>query len=211
MHTGPSPTTGGREAGRWRPELEDQGLFHSQPQRPASSNKLRAGSQVLYKSSWDPERLTSAGGSQPEINYPEGTHGTPERVLSQRTREIKWLGPGRWLRCTAHLGQCAHQAAACLSCSDLGRAQKSYPTKSVLLWSTREPEPEQLRPGKCPKHSVRLGKCRCWSTWNLSSVDQESTCCLELGQTQCSPWTASTPQTHQRYLFAVFLPPHNTI
>ena len=46
-------------------------------------------------------------------------------------------------------GDCAHQAPGHLSCSDLGQAQKAGPTKSAPLWSTREPEPEWLRPGKC--------------------------------------------------------------
>ena len=36
-----------------------------------------------------------------------------------------------------------------LSCSDLGCVQNTGPTKSALLWSTQEPEPEQLRLGKC--------------------------------------------------------------
>ena len=42
----------------------------------------------------------------------------------------------------------ARQAPYHLSCSDLGRAQNAGPTESAPLWSTREPEPEQLRPGK---------------------------------------------------------------
>ena len=33
-------------------------------------------------------------------------------------------------------GVCTCQAPGCLSCSDLGRAQNSGPTKSVPLWST---------------------------------------------------------------------------
>ena len=41
------------------------------------------------------------------------------------------------------------QAPVYLSCLDLGRAKKAGPTESVPLWSTQEPEPEQLRPGKC--------------------------------------------------------------
>ena len=32
----------------------------------------------------------------------------------------------------------------------------------------------------------------------------------ELGQTQCGPYTASTPHTCQGYLFAVFHPPQST-
>ena len=46
-------------------------------------------------------------------------------------------------------GVCAHQALGRRSCSDLGRAQKAGPTKSVPLWRTRECEPEWFRPGKC--------------------------------------------------------------
>ena len=46
-------------------------------------------------------------------------------------------------------GVCAHQALGRRSCSDLGRAQKAGPTKSVPLWRTRECEPEGFRPGKC--------------------------------------------------------------
>ena len=121
------------------------------------------------------------------------------------TQETKWLGPGRWLRCTAHLGQCAHHAPSCLSCLDLGRAQNTHPPECVLLWSTREPEPEQLRPGKYMKHRACFGQCPCRAPWNLSSVDWGSTRHLELGQTQCGPY-----HTRQWYLFVVFLPPHNT-
>ena len=45
-------------------------------------------------------------------------------------------------------GKCADQAPGCLSCLDVGRAQNTRPIESGLLWSTREPEPELLRPGK---------------------------------------------------------------
>ena len=107
---------------------------------------------------------------------------------------------GTWkIRCTAHLGQCAHQALGRLSCSDLGRAQNTCPTESVPLWSTREPEPEQLRPGKymnpgptlesspakqpeaeqhrsekCTQPRAHLRQFPSRTTWNLSSVDRES-------------------------------------
>ena len=50
----------------------------------------------------------------------------------------------------------------------------------------------------------------CKAPWSLSSVDLESTCCCGLGQTQCGPYTVSTAHTHQPYLLAVYLPPHNT-
>ena len=35
------------------------------------------------------------------------------------------------------------------SCSKLGRAQNAGPTESAPLRTTRVPEPERLRPGKC--------------------------------------------------------------
>ena len=52
---------------------------------------------------------------------------------------------------------CARQAPGHLSCSDLGRAQNADPTESASFWSTRVPEPEWLRPGKCiqPRASLR--------------------------------------------------------
>ena len=56
QRTGPSPA-GGREAGGSQPEPEDKG--QTWPQRQASPTKLRAGSQMLTKSSWDPGWLTS--------------------------------------------------------------------------------------------------------------------------------------------------------
>ena len=119
-----------------------------------------------------------------EVTCPEETHDTPEIALSWRTQETKWLGLGRWLRRIAHLGQCAYQAPGHLSSSDLllllllwrrQRAQNTSPPKSVPLRSTQEPEPEQLRPGKCTKLRAHFGQFPCRATWSLSSVDQEST------------------------------------
>ena len=52
------PPAGGREAGMPQPEPEGKG--QSRPQRPASSTKLCAGSQLLTMSSQDPGLLTSA-------------------------------------------------------------------------------------------------------------------------------------------------------
>ena len=72
-------------------------------------------------------------------------------------------------------GNCARQAPGHLSCSDLGWAQNAGPTKSAPLWSTREPEPEQLRPGKCMQPRACFRQFPCRATWSLSSVDQEST------------------------------------
>ena len=83
---------------------------------------------------------------------------------------------------TAHLGEFARQAPGHLSCLDLGRAQNVDPIKSVPLSSTREPEPEWLRPEKCtqPRTSFRQFPCR--ATWSLSSVDWESTHAMSRGK-----------------------------
>nr|XP_020747006.1 dynein light chain 1, cytoplasmic-like [Odocoileus virginianus texanus] len=62
-------------------------------------------------------------------------------------------------------------------------------TQSVPLWSTQEPEPKELRPGKCTKRWAHFRQNPCRETWNLSSVDLESKCRHELGQTQYGPYT----------------------
>ena len=56
-----------------------------------------------------------------------------------------------------------------------GKGTKRRQTKSVPLWSTREPEPEWLRPGKCMQPRARFRQFLCRATWSLSSVDWEST------------------------------------
>ena len=56
-----------------------------------------------------------------------------------------------------------------------GTPQNAGPTECVPFWSTQEPEPEQLRPGKCTQLSAHLRQSPCRITWSLSSVDQEST------------------------------------
>jgi len=143
------------------------------------------------------------------MSSPEETHSTPETALVAHPGN--WAaGNGKVIRCTTHLKQWAHQAPCRLSCSDLRTAQNAGQTESGPLWNTREPEPEKLRPGKCMQPRACLGEFPWRVTSSLSSVDQESTHHRELGQIQCGPDTASTPHTCQWYLFAVFLPPHNT-
>ena len=172
-----------------------------------SSTKLWAGSQLLATSSWDPGWLTSTRRLAAWDQLPRGAirhigfHSAPRKARC--TWETKWPAPGRWLRCMAHLGQ----ALGFLSCSDLGRAQNTCPARSVPLQSTWEPE--WLRPGKCTKHKAHFGQCPCRAPWSLSSVDPESTHRLKLWQTQCGPYSASTPSIWQFYLFAASLPPHN--
>ena len=94
----------------------------------------------------------------------------------------------------ALLEQCAHQAPGCLSCLDLGKVQNTNRTESVPLWGTQEPE--QFRLGKCTKCRARFGQCSCRAPWSLSSVDPENKHCKP-DQTQCGPYTVSTPHTWQ--------------
>ena len=163
---------------------------------------------MLTTSSWDPGCSTSARRGAAWDGLPRGdTWHTWDGTLpvnlgdrAARTGEvIKMLGP-------TGTG-CSPSAWYCLSWSDLGRAQNTCPTKSVPLWSTREPE--WLRPGKCTKCRVHFRQCL-QSTLEPESIDPGKHTRRELGQTQCGPSTASTPHTGQRYLFAVSLPPHST-
>lgn len=109
----------------------------------------------------------------------------------------------------AHLGQCTCQALSQLSCTELGRAQNAQP-----IWVCAPVEHMRtgvLSPGNCMKCRAHLGQCPCRVPWSLTSVDLGSTHFIGLWQTRCGPSTANTTHTCQWYLFAVFLPPHNTI
>ena len=79
-------------------------------------------------------------------------------------------------------GVCTHQAPGLLGCSDMGRAQNAGPTNSVPLWSTQEPEPEWLRPGKYTQPRAHLKQFPCRATWSLSSADQERTLTVSGGK-----------------------------
>ena len=179
-------------------------------QRSASSTKLWAGSQLLTMSSWDFGWLTSARRVTAWYQLPRGhIWRTWDDAL------------------TAHPGNQAARA---------GEVIKMYSLPGIVhspsTWS-----PELLRPGKGTKctpnwvcalaeylrtwtwaaltwevHEMQgpLWTVPCRAPWSLISVDLESICRCELGQTQCGPSTVSTPHTCQWYLFAVFLPPHNT-
>ena len=115
--------------------------------------------------------------------YQEGhsPRSTPQRrhtahlrlVLSWHIQETEWLGPGKWWRCTVHLGECTHKVPGHLSYSDLGSVQNARPTESVPLQSTWEPE--WLSPGKCMKCRAPLRQCPCRASCSLSSVDLGST------------------------------------
>ena len=159
---------------------------------------------------WDPGRLTSARRVAAWDQPPRGdTRHTWDGALAVHPGN-QAAGNRVVIRCTIHLRQCARQApgrpsswtwkghktqaqpSLCLcgipknlnlSSLGLGSACDPGPLWTVPLQSNLEPE--QCRPGK---------HMRC-----------------ELGQTQCGPYTVSTPHTRQWYLFAVFLPPHSTI
>ena len=80
---------------------------------------------------------------------------TPRKLSG---REV--ISHSNWARQTPH-----H-----LSCSDLGRAQNAGPAESVPLRTTRVPEPEQLRPGRCKQPMAGLRwfpteQPRAWAAW----------------------------------------------
>ena len=72
----------------------------------------------------------------------------------------------------------------------LGKGTKPDPTESVPLWSTQKHEPEQLKPGKYTQPRAHFRQFPCRATWNLSSVDWESTHAVNRGK-------PSVAQTHR--------------
>ena len=173
----------------------------------ASSNKLWAGSQLPTKSSSNPGWLTSAGRVTVRDQLPRGDtrhtwDGAPTAHPGNRG-----AGTGEVIRCTTHL-----------------RRERSPNT-----WS-----PELLGPGKGTKRRPKwvcafVEYLRTWPEWEVhttqgllwkeplqSNLEPEQCglgkhTCREWGQSQCGPDTASSPHTHQWYLFAVFLPPHTQL
>ena len=79
-------------------------------------------------------------------------------------------------------GDSAHQAPGHMSHLELGRAQNAGPAESVPLWSTREPEPERLRPGKCRQPRACFRQFPCRATWSLSTIDREGTFSVSWGK-----------------------------
>ena len=177
--TCPSPHR--KQRGRWATARAGRQGPISAPEM-ASSTKLQAGSQLLTKSSWDPGRLTCARRVAARDQLPRGDtrHTWDSDLTAHLGNQV--AGMGEAIRRTAPLGQCACQAPGHLSCSDLGRAQDAGPIKSAPLWSTWEPEPEQLRPGKCTKPRARFGQLPCRATQSLSSADWESTHAVSWGK-----------------------------
>ena len=131
-------------------------------------SRLPVANQALL-GSWTAD-ICQEGRSQ--RSPPQRRHTAHLRWHSRSTPRNQTAGTREVIRRTAHLGQCACQAPGHLSCWDLGRAQNSHPTESVPLWSSREPEPERLRPGKGTKAWACFGQFPCRAPWSLS---QEST------------------------------------
>jgi len=124
LWTGPSPP-GGREAGRLvTARAGRQGTVAISAPEMASSTKMWAGSQLLTTSSWDPGWLTSTGNA---AAWDQLSRGHIWQNLRRYSQPSGW-DQGKWLRHTAHLGQCTRQAPDHLSCSNLERAQNACPT-----------------------------------------------------------------------------------
>ena len=171
----------------------------------ASSTKLWAGSQLLTKSSWDSGWWISARRVTAWDQLPRGDawHTWDSTLMVQPGNQA--AGAREVIRHTVYLGQCARQAPGHLSCLDLGRAQNKGPNESVPLWSTQEPEPEWLRPGKCRQTWACFGQSPWGATRSLSSVDQETQ----------TPWAGSNPvwprhcehSPHRPVIFVCSVPP----
>ena len=78
-----------------------------------------------------------------------------EKEMAIHSSTITWKIP--WTEEEIGPSDCAHQTPGHLSCSNLGRAQNVGPTEFAPLRTTRVPEPERLRPGKCiqPRAGLR--------------------------------------------------------
>ena len=100
---------------------------------------------LLTKTPWDSGWSTSAGRAAARDQLPRRdkrcTRCTPRKLSS-------WDGGGDKSQPSIG-GDYARQGPGHRSCSDLRQAQNAGPTKSAPLWGAQEPEPEQLRPGKC--------------------------------------------------------------
>ena len=117
--------------------------------REASSTKLQAGfiDNQDFLGFWMAD-IHQEGQSQ--RSAPQKRHMTHlrRRACCTSRKLSGWEGRGIQTHPSPG-GDCAHQAPGHLNYFDLGRAQNTGPTESVPLGSTREPEPEQLRPGNC--------------------------------------------------------------
>ena len=173
LRTGPSPPP---EAEKQAGDSQSRQARGDLAPETASSTKLRAGSQLLTKSSWDPGQLTSARRVKVRDQLPRGdTWHTGDSSLAASPGS-QAAGTGDVIRQTHHLpGESARAKHLVTWNARTWEEHKRGPTKSTPLWSTPEPKPEWIRPGKCTQTMVYFRQFPCRATWNLSSVDRDST------------------------------------
>ena len=181
LRTSPSPA-GGREAGGLQPELERDNLGPRDGILYQTASRLPVANQV-FLGSWMVD-IHQEGRSQ--RSAPQRRHMAHLRQRSCCAPR-KLSDPDRGSDKT-HLtwGECACQAPGHLSCSDLGRAQNTCPTKSGHLEST--PEPERLSPGK---HTLPwAGANPVWSIHWALPTHASDIClqCSSLPTTQLNKW-----------------------
>ena len=139
--TGPSPTGNRRQGGG---ERGKHGPRDGIPYQTA--NRLPVSNQRL------PETLDGwhlLGGSQPEISFPEGTQGAPDRCTG-KLRLGPWRGWG-----ALHPGGSVPVKLLAAWAARAGKAKNTGPTESASLWRTQEPEPEGISPRKCTQLRAR--------------------------------------------------------
>ena len=120
----------------------------------------------------------------------------------------KWVaGMGQVIRCTTQLGKVRSPTTWSPEQLIPGRAQNAYPTESMPLWGTREPE--WCRSRKCMQPRALIRQVPSRATRSLSSVTGKAH----------TPWAEAnsvwpgqfmrSPHTPVIFLW-VFLPPHIT-
>ena len=136
--------------------------------------KLQSGFWLLTKTSWDSGWLTSTGRVTARDQLPR-RHTSHQRMHNRCHPANGAAGARELIRRTRHLGRVCSPSTRSPELLGLGRAQNAGPTEPVPLRSTRESEPERLRPGKCMQPRACFKQLTCRATWSPSSVDWEST------------------------------------
>ena len=96
-----------------------------------------------------------------------------------------------WMGEAISSSDCARHRPHHPSCSELGRAQNAGLTESAPLRTTRVPEPERLRPGRCMQPRASLGRSW-WSNLETELCGQGGCMRHEGGR----PSVAETLQAH---------------
>ena len=189
MQTGPSPTRG-RETGGRKSEPErgnvgprDSILYQTAIRFPVANQD--------FLGFWTVD-ICRQGHSQ--RSAAQKTHGTPEMARPLCTQETGRLGWGRHKRHPL-LGESMLTKHLVPELLGPGKGTNAGPTESVPLWSTREPEPEWLRLGKCTQPRALLRRFPCRAPWSLSSVDWESTHAMSRGKPSVAQTRRALP-TH---------------